>query len=144
MSGYVTFRMEGRVLAARLTEVREVVRAVGVEPLTGVRAPVTGLLVLRGAPVPVVDLRSAPDPGPAGDVLVLETDDGALGVAVDQVVAVLAPEDLLPASGRLSERLPSYVLEVRRDVTGVPVFVVSLEDLASLPHPHPTHPTSPR
>ena len=39
MSGYVTFMMGGREMAGRLLEVREVVRAVGVEPFAGSRAP---------------------------------------------------------------------------------------------------------
>ena len=132
MSGFVTFRMGGRELAGRLTEVREVVRAGGVEPLAGARAPVTGLLVLRGTPVPVVDLRSDAEPGGRGDVLVLETGTGPVGLAVDRVVAVLSPDDLTPTAGRLGDGLPSYVLEVRRDAAGAPVFVVSLTALAGL------------
>jgi chemotaxis signal transduction protein len=131
VNGYVTFVMEGRELAGRLDEVREVVRATGVEPLTGARAPVTGLLVLRGSPVPVVDLRSAADAGEAGDVLVLQTGDGVLGLAVDRVLAVLGPDELAPVAGRGSG-LPAYVLEVRRSATGAPVFVVSLLALAGL------------
>ena len=132
MSGYVTFRTGGRELAGRLSDVREVVRATGVEPLSGARAPVTGLLVLRGTPVPVVDLRSAPDAGGSGDVLVLETPTGVLGLAVDGVVAVLDPDDLVPAHERIGDGLPAYVLEVRRDRSGAPVFVVSLAALAGL------------
>ena len=132
MSGYVTFEMGGRELAGRLGEVREVVRAVGLDPLAGARAPVTGLLVVRGNPVPVVDLRTAADPGDTGDVLVLQTPDGLLGLAVDRVVAVLGPDDLVPAEGVGKQGLPAYVLEVRRDVTGTPVFVVSLPVLAGL------------
>lgn len=132
MSGYVTFRMGGRELAGRLDEVREVVRATGVEALSGARAPVTGLLVLRGTPVPVVDLRSAPDAG-GGDVLVLESPTGgALGLAVDRVLAVLEPDDLAPARERVGDGLPAYVLEVRRDPAGAPVLVVSLAALAGL------------
>ena len=80
MSGYVTFLMGGREMAGRLLEVREVVRAVGVEPLAGIRAPVTGLLILRDLPLPVVDLRTEADAGDVGDVLVLVPDGGgALG-----------------------------------------------------------------
>lgn len=141
MSGFVTFRMGGRELAGRLSEVREVVRATGVEPLEGARAPVTGLLVLRGTPVPVVDLRSAAHDtydaagsrdADAGDVIVLETPGGLLGLAVDRVVAVLGPDDLAVTQGRLGDGLPAYVLEVRRDSRGAPVLVVSLTALAGL------------
>ena len=65
VSGYLTFVMGGRDLAAPLDQVREIVRAVGVEPLPGVRAPVTGLIELRGDPLPVVDLRMEADAGGA-------------------------------------------------------------------------------
>jgi purine-binding chemotaxis protein CheW len=133
VNGYVTFAMEGRVLAGRLEEVREVVRATGIESLAGARAPVTGLLVLRGQPVPVVDLRSGDgDPSAPGDVLVLQVADGVLGLAVDKVVAVLAENDLIPAEGQRGLGLPAYVLEVRRDAAKAPVFVVSLTALAGL------------
>jgi len=133
VNGYVSFAMDGRVLAGRLDEVREVVRATGIEPLAGARAPVTGLLVLRGQPVPVVDLRSGSgDPTVPGDVLVLQVAEGVLGLAVDKVVAVLADNDLVPAEGQRGLGLPAYVLEVRRDSARTPVFVVSLTALAGL------------
>jgi chemotaxis signal transduction protein len=135
VSGYVTFVMGGRELAGRLTDVREVVRAIGVEPLAGARAPVTGLLTLRGAPVPVVDLRADVDAGDTGDVLVLVSDgDGVLGLAVDRVLAVLGPDDLspMPAGETMPAGLPAYVLEVRRDAASRPVFVVALRALAGL------------
>ena len=131
MSGYVTFVTNGRAFAGRLGEVREVVRAVGIEALSGARAPVTGLLILRSAPVPVVDLRSAPYAGDTGDVLVLLTPEGVLGLAVDKVVAVLGPDDLA-AVEQTAAGLPSYVLEVRKDAAGEPVLVVSLPALAGL------------
>jgi chemotaxis signal transduction protein len=133
MSGYVTFMMGGREMAGRLLEVREVVRAVGVEPMTGSRAPVTALLILRDLPLPVVDLRTGAEAGDVGDVLVLVPDgDGALGLAVDHVLAVLAPDELLPIDKdhARSAALPPYVLEVRRNSAGRPVFVVSLRALA--------------
>lgn len=134
MNGWVTFVMDGRELAGALDEVREVVRAVGIESLTGTRAPVTGLLELRGTPVPVVDLRSAADLDGPGDVLVLTTSDGLLGLAVDKVLAVLGPDELTPleAGAARSAGLPSYVLEVRRSVANRPVLVVSLTALAGL------------
>jgi chemotaxis signal transduction protein len=133
VSGYVTFLMGGREMAGRLLEVREVVRAVGVEPLAGTRAPVTSLLILRDLPLPVVDLRSEADAGDVGDVLVLVPDGaGALGLAVDQVTAVLSADELSPIDDdhARSAALPAYVLEVRRNGAGHPVFVVSLRALA--------------
>lgn len=134
MSGWVTFRMDGRELAGSLDEVREVVRATGIETLSGTRAPVTGLLELRGTLVPVVDLRAAADPDGQGDVLVLTTPDGMLGLAVDKVLAVLPADDLVPPGPGVtrSARLPSYVLQVRRGAAGRPVLVVSLSALAGL------------
>jgi purine-binding chemotaxis protein CheW len=133
VSGFVTFVVEGRTLAGRLDEVREVVRATGIEPLAGARAPVTGLLVLRGQPVPVVDLRSGSvDDDTTGDVLVLEVADGVLGLAVDKVVAVLGEDELVPAESHRGVGLPTYVLEVRRNAAGAPVFLVSLTALAGL------------
>jgi chemotaxis signal transduction protein len=135
MSGYVVFVMGGREMAGQLGDVREVVRAIGVESLSGARAPVTGLLTLRGTPVPVVDLRSAVDPGDTGDVLVLSPDsDGILGVAVDRVIAVLGPDELVPFDPNEPKPngLPPYVLEVRRNAAGRPVFIVALRALAGL------------
>jgi len=132
VNGYVSFHTGGRSLASELGQVREVVRAVGIEALSGARAPVTGLMVLRSLPVPVVDLRSAPYAGDTGDVLVLQTADGVLGLAVDKVVAVLGADELTPVSELTGVGLPSYVLEVRRDIHGQPVLVVSLPALAGL------------
>lgn len=134
MSGWVTLLMDGRELAGSLDEVREVVRATGIEPLSGTRAPVTGLLDLRGTPVPVVDLRSAADPDGRGDVLVLATPDGLLGLAVDKVLAVLPSDALVPpgSGAPRSAGLPAYVLDVRHDAAGRAVLVVSLSALAGL------------
>jgi chemotaxis signal transduction protein len=134
MTGYVVFVVGGREMAGRLLDVREVVRAIGVEPLPGARAPVTALLTLRGNLIPLVDLRSDTDEPNGGDVLVLEAgDDGVLGLAVDRVIAVVAEEDLLAVENTvLPAAMPSYVLEVRRDAHDHPVFVVALRALAGL------------
>ena len=118
------FVLGGREMAGALDEVREVVRATGIEGLAGTRAPVTGL----------VDLRSDADPGQSGDVLVLSPTVGVLGLAVDRVVSVLGPDELQPPSAAepRPHGLPSYVVEVRRDATARAVLVVSLPALAGL------------
>lgn len=134
MSGWVLFTLGGRAMASALDDVREVVRATGIEGLAGVRAPVTGVLEVRGDPVPVVDLRSGHGDSEAGDVLVLSTPDGVVGVAVDEVRSVLAVDELVApgAEESLPGGLPSYVVEIRRSPDARPVLVVSLPALAGL------------
>ena len=134
MSGYITFRMNGRDLACPLEEVREVVRATGIEPLAGTRAPVSGMIELRNDPLPVVDLRSDAYPGEEGDVLVLNpTSGGTYGVAVDRVLAVVSEDDLVSDEGDAPAGLPTYVTGVlRRPEDRAPVMLVELRELAGL------------
>ena len=136
MSGLVTFRLGEREYATPLVDVREVVRLEGLADLPGMEPPLAGVLDLRGTALPVLDLRPGDRVGQRGDVLVLEreradgsdglVDGSTLGVAVDQVRAVVAAEDL-PAAGAAPDEgvLPSYVVEVLRG-SGGPVFLVDL------------------
>jgi purine-binding chemotaxis protein CheW len=139
-TGLVTFRLGEREYATSLADVREVVRLHGLAGLPGMRPPLAGVLDLRGAALPVLDLR--PDGHPArGDVLVLERgapDDagpdaagGPVGVAVDQVRAVLPAGDL-PRAGAGADAgvLPAYVVDVLRGADGV-VFLVDLEQMVA-------------
>ena len=106
MSGFITFHMNGRDLACQLEEVREVVRAVGIDAMPGTRAPVSGMLELRNDPLPVIDLRSNAYPGEEGDVLVLNPGpDGSYGVAVDRVLAVVSEDELIDDVARLLDLL---------------------------------------
>lgn len=134
MSGYITFSMNGRDLACDLGEVREVVRATGIEPLPGTRAPVSGMIKLRNDLLSVVDLRSDAYPGEEGDVLVLNpTEAGSYGVAVDRVVAVVSDDDLVAEEGEPPVGLPPYVTQVlRRPADQAPVMLVALRVLAGL------------
>ena len=136
MSGLVTFRLGQREYATPLADVREVVRLEGLADLPGMTPPLAGVLDLRGTALPVLDLRTAAGPEARGDVLVLERDhadgseglvDGStVGIAVDQVRAVVQDADLPPA-GASPDRgvLPSYVVDVLRGSDGV-VFLVDL------------------
>jgi len=130
MSGLVTFRLGSREYATPLDDVREVVRLEGLVDLPGMAPPLAGVLDLRGSALPVLDLRPVAAPGDRGDVLVLEqprlSDGGAVGVAVDQVRAVVAADEL-PCAGATPESglLPAYVVDVLRGPTGV-IFLVDL------------------
>ena len=137
MSGYLTFVMAGRDLAAPLSQVREIVRAVGVQPLVGVRAPVTGLIELRGDPLPIVDLRGIEgvEAGVDGDVVVMAPGpEGPVGVAVDRVLAVVDADGFVSDSGPRPIGLPVYVIEVLRTADDAyrPVLLVDLRLLAGL------------
>jgi len=134
VSGYITFRMNGRDLACSLDDVREVVRATGIDLLPGTRAPVSGMIELRNDPLPVIDLRSDAYPGEAGDVLVLNpAADGSYGVAVDRVLAVVSGDELVPDEAEPSGGLPPYVTQLlRRPDDQAPVMLVALRVLAGL------------
>ena len=136
MSGLVTFRLGEREYATPLADVREVVRLEGLADLPGMEPPLAGVLDLRGTALPVLDLRIGATAEDRGDVLVLERDaadgtdglvDGStVGVAVDQVRAVVASGELAPAGASPDQGvLPSYVVEVLRGADGV-VFLVDL------------------
>lgn len=136
MSGLVTFRIGEREYATPLVDVREVVRLEGLADLPGMQPPLAGVLDLRGTALPVLDLRPGEPTGARGDVLVLARERGdaaapptgarVVGVAVDQVRAVVAAEDL-PAADAAPEQgvLPTYVVAVLRG-SGGPVFLVDL------------------
>lgn len=122
-AGYVLFRLGARTFATQLDQVREIVRLTGLETLPGMRPPLAGVIVLRGTPLPVLDVREDVADG-RGDVLVLDTSDDAVGVAVDAVLAVLRPDELTDSEPP-ARTLPSYVVGVRHR-GDAPVLLVDL------------------
>jgi purine-binding chemotaxis protein CheW len=128
-AGFVTFRIGEREFATSLDDVREIVRLEGLSPLPGMAAHMAGVVELRGAPLPVMDLRAGGQVGEdKGDVVVLATADGTpMGVAVDSVVAVRAEGELVAATDASTAGLPDYVVEVLRETaTGTPVLRVDI------------------
>jgi purine-binding chemotaxis protein CheW len=133
VGGYVLFRLAEQTFATPLDEIREIVRLEGLEKLPGTRPPLAGVIVLRGAPLPVLDIRAVAtsedaDASARGDVLVMDVADDTAGVAVDAVVAVLGPDELPEAADAASRSLPSYVVGVRRHA-GQPVLLVDVHRL---------------
>jgi chemotaxis signal transduction protein len=125
MNGYVLFRLGERRFVTKLDDVREIVRLSGLEALPGMRRPLAGVVVLRGRPLPVLDVRAADAFGTdGGDVLVMDVDGDAVGVAVDQVLAVLGGSELQTVEPP-ARALPDYVVGVRRDANG-PLLLVDL------------------
>jgi purine-binding chemotaxis protein CheW len=128
-SGLVTFVLGSREYATPLSSIREVVRLENLADLPGMTPPLAGVLDLRGAALPVLDLRKGATAETRGDVLVMESGsqdgkDSFVGVAVDRVRAVVEVDEL-EQIGLAGPELPSYVLEVLRSPSG-PVFLVDL------------------
>jgi chemotaxis signal transduction protein len=127
-TGYVMFRLASRTFATSLDDVREIVRLAGLQRLPGVQPPLAGVIELRGTPLPVLDVRGPDAPEDDGDVLVVDVAGDAVGVAVDQVLAVLAADALPELTDRPAKVLPSYVVGVRSSADG-PVLLVDLEKM---------------
>jgi chemotaxis signal transduction protein len=124
--GYVMFRLGTQTFALSLDEAREIVRLNGLEQLPGTRPPMACVIVLRGNPLPVLDLRAPGAPGDEGDVLVMDVAGDPVGVAVDEVLAVVSAADLPEADEAPAKTLPPYVIGIRRSA-GAPVLLVNLQ-----------------
>jgi purine-binding chemotaxis protein CheW len=102
----VTFRVGASELALDVAAVHEVLRVPTVAPVPKAPSFVAGVIELRGALLPVVDLRRRLEveaSAPQGDarVLVVETGGERLGLLVDRVNEVLhAPESAIHPPAR--------------------------------------------
>jgi len=91
------FEAAGRAIAIDVVQLREVVRYQAATPLPGAPAQIEGVIDLRGALVPVVDLGrllGGPrlSPGPRSRIAVAEVDGLAIGFAVDAALEILSVE----------------------------------------------------
>lgn len=118
------FRLGERTFATALDDVREIVRLAGLQRLPATQPPLAGVIVVRGTPLPVLDVRHRRHDD-TGDVLVMELAGDTVGIAVDDVTAVLHPDELPEAAEAPGRSLPSYVVGVRRHGT-TPVLLVDL------------------
>ena len=75
----------------------------------------------------MLDVRAPGSPDDSGDVLVIDTGSDTAGVAVDEVSAVLNPDEL-PEGDTAPKALPGYVVGVRT-YGGHPVLLVNLHAL---------------
>jgi len=130
------FEVGGRVFAIDVTYVREVVRWQPVTPLPRAPVLIEGVIDLRGAVVPVVDLGRAlgGDPVVVGNrtrIAVAEVEGLVLGLVVDAAIEVL------PVNATAMEDPPSLATQAGYDTTRAvvrrpdaePILVLSLEHL---------------
>ena len=130
------FAVAGQLVGVDVMQVREIVRPQEITPLPKAPALIEGVVDLRGAVIPVVDLAralgaSAGCRGEGVRIAVLEVDDMVFGLRVEAAV------DVLSASAAAVEEPPALATQsgydavravVRRE-GAQPVMVLSLEHL---------------
>jgi purine-binding chemotaxis protein CheW len=130
------FEVGGRVYALDVTYIREVIRWQPVTPLPKAPSLIEGVIDLRGAVVPVVDLGRAlgGDPVKTGNrsrIAVAEVEGLVLGLSVDAAIEVL------PVNAAAMEDPPTLAMQAGYDAARAvvrrpdadPILVLSLENL---------------
>ena len=116
---YLTFQLDGETFATSILGIREIIQYRAPTPVPSMPACVRGVINLRGAVVPVVDLqarlgRADSSIGKRSCIVILATEQAqgpqVIGVLVDAVNAVieLADHDI--------EAAPSFSTHIRRDL----------------------------
>ena len=130
------FEVKSQLYALEVAHVREIVRIQPITPLPQAPELIEGVIDLRGAVIPVLDLarvlgRGTGDDGLHARIVVLEFDGLVLGLWVD------AATDVLTLDGSRLEDVPELATHagydavryvIRRDEEA-PVMVLSLETL---------------
>ena len=130
------FEVHGNIVAIDVLQIREIVRWQDVTPLPRAPALIEGVVDLRGAVIPVVDLGRALGGESVGEsnsarIVVLEVDGMVLGLRVEAATVVLSVESSSleePPSLVTSAGYEAVRAVVRREKQP-PVMVLSLENL---------------
>ena len=130
------FEVKEQIYALEVATVREIVRIQEITPLPNAPALIEGVIDLRGAVIPVLDLakvlgRGSAEGGTNARIVVLEIDGLVLGLQVD------AATDVLTLDASRLEDVPvlathagyDAVRHVVRREGEAPVMVLSLETL---------------
>ena len=98
MSGLLAFLLGESRCALPVNEIQEVLPVVALSPIPGQALPVEGMLNLRGAMIPVLDLRSClglPQIRWNSEtrIIIVKTREARVGVVVDRVEDVVEAEE---------------------------------------------------
>jgi purine-binding chemotaxis protein CheW len=117
----VVFGLADEAYGIDIFRVNEIIRSRNVTPVPRTVEYVKGLINLRGKTVPVVDLRirlglPATEATDATRIIVVETGEGSIGLAVDSVTEVIAlgTDAIEEAPQLVSDVDSSYILGVGR------------------------------
>jgi purine-binding chemotaxis protein CheW len=136
----VVFRVAGAELAFNIFQVERVLRYQAPEPLPGAPAFLEGVLPYGDAVVPVIDLRKRTGaPAALEDetrIVVVELDQGRVGVVVDAVREVLRvpAEQVAPPSALVRGLAAQYISGIVRLGQRTLVVLAASKLLASTEH----------
>lgn len=126
----------GRLYGLDVAQIREIVRAQEVTPLPKAPVLIEGVIDLRGAVIPVIDLCRAlhgtpATEGPTTRIAVLEVDGMAIGLRVEAAVDVLSIDAASVEEPPALATQAGYdaVRAVIRRPEASPVLVLSMEHL---------------
>jgi purine-binding chemotaxis protein CheW len=136
---YLTFVLDGEILALGILRITEIIEFRGVTTVPMMPPFIRGVLNLRGAVVPVVDLRARFGRGVAPVsrktcviIVELRTDDGKqdIGVMVDQVneVVEIGPAEIEPPPAFGAGLRPDFISGMGK-VGGKFVVLLDLDNL---------------
>ena len=133
---FACFESDGRVYGIDVLQIREIVRCCPVTPLPRAPELIEGVVDLRGAVVPVLDLArtlggETPEETPASRIAILEIDGMTVGLRVAAAVDVLSVDAGAIESPPALATQAGYdaVRAVIRRPDAAPVMVLSLENL---------------
>lgn len=131
----VVFKLNDENLAFAIDHVREIIRIPDITKIPNSPPHLDGVINLRGQVKSVFDLKSLLELDDTahnsnGRIIVLEKDDGTVGVVVDSVVGVskISKEQLTDPASLLGEKFPEYV----KGIAKMPDMIIILLDTEKL------------
>ncbi|WP_233202938.1 chemotaxis protein CheW [Chitinimonas sp. BJB300] len=139
---YLTFRVGGEIYALEIIHIKEIIEYGGLTEVPMMPRFLRGVINLRGAVVPVIDLavrfgRATTEIGKRSCIVIVEAEYGDdwhdLGVIVDSVEEVLElrPEDIEPPPA-FGAQLRSEFIRGMGKIEGRFVIVLALEHVLSI------------
>lgn len=139
---YLTFMLGGEVFAIGILAIKEIIEYGGLTPVPMMPSTIRGVINLRGAVVPVMDLaarfgRPSSEPSKRTCIVIVELraqeEQQVIGVIVDSVNAVqeIGPADIEPAPGFGMRIAPHFIAGMGK-VNGKFVILLDIEQVLSM------------
>ena len=135
---FILFELAGEPYGIDIEMVHEVVPLKGVSRVPQAPDYIAGVINLRGYAIPVIDLAKrfnigAVNPARASRIIILETEEQILGIAVDKVfeIVTIEEESIEPPSALIRGAIRSEFLIGFAEVDEALVKILDLEEVFS-------------